>query len=130
MAAEPLHRADRFRVVIHEPRRPRVIGCSAVTSLALHRDDPPARVRLTRGVGKDRSLFAWRRSQHRGKDVPRDVTIDLLDAAGEPTMRWTLEAARPQRWEGPELDAATPGVALEHLELDHEDITWDANPDR
>jgi phage tail-like protein len=46
--------------------------------------------------------------------------ITLCDANGDPVITWQLRNVYPSKWEGPNLDASTGGIALEKLELIHE----------
>ncbi|WP_158893766.1 phage tail protein [Amycolatopsis anabasis] len=46
--------------------------------------------------------------------------ITLLDSRANPVTSWQLRNVYPARWDGPELDASTAGIAMETLELVHE----------
>jgi phage tail-like protein len=46
--------------------------------------------------------------------------ITLCDAKGTPVATWRLRNVFPAKWDGPELDAMTAGIAMEKLELVHE----------
>jgi phage tail-like protein len=46
--------------------------------------------------------------------------ITLCDANGKPVATWRLRNVYPAKWDGPELDAMTAGIAMEKLELVHE----------
>ena len=46
--------------------------------------------------------------------------ITLYDAGGKPVARWQLRNVYPSKWDGPELDARTAGIAMETLQLVHE----------
>ena len=46
--------------------------------------------------------------------------ITLCDAKGTPVSTWRLRNVYPAKWDGPELDALTAGIAMEKLELVHE----------
>lgn len=48
------------------------------------------------------------------------ATITLCDSHGEKVMSWTLRNVYPAGWDGPELNAATMGIATEKLKLMHE----------
>lgn len=93
-------------------------------------DDPSAERRrthspnleLSRGVTDDTSLWSWLRGWVDGDVDPQDVTVCLLDSAGDPVRGWVCRAARPVRWTGPHLVADRPAVATESLELAHEGV--------
>jgi phage tail-like protein len=46
--------------------------------------------------------------------------ITLCDSNGLPVITWQLRNVYPSKWEGPNLDASTGGIATEKLELVHE----------
>jgi phage tail-like protein len=46
--------------------------------------------------------------------------ITLCDARGTPVATWRLRNVYPAKWDGPELDTTTMGIAMEKLELVHE----------
>jgi phage tail-like protein len=46
--------------------------------------------------------------------------ITLCDANGSPVSTWRLRNVYPAKWDGPELDSMTAGIAMEKLELVHE----------
>jgi phage tail-like protein len=46
--------------------------------------------------------------------------ITLCDAKGMPVTTWRLRNVYPSKWDGPDLDAMTMGIAMEKLELVHE----------
>ncbi|MBY5931628.1 phage tail protein [Tateyamaria omphalii] len=52
-----------------------------------------------------------------------DVTIALVDAGGEETMRWTLKNAFPTKVTGTDLKAEGNEIAVEIVELAHKGIT-------
>lgn len=48
------------------------------------------------------------------------AVITLYSPTGDPVVAWTLRNVFPSKWEGPKMDAATSGIALESLTLVHE----------
>jgi phage tail-like protein len=48
------------------------------------------------------------------------AVVTLYSSAGEKVVDWTLRNVFPSKWEGPKMDAATAGIALETLVLIHE----------
>ncbi|GAA3435266.1 phage tail protein [Kutzneria kofuensis] len=46
--------------------------------------------------------------------------ITLFDSKAQKVASWSLRNVYPSKWDGPELDARTLGVAIESLQLVHE----------
>jgi phage tail-like protein len=74
-------------------------------------------VTLKRGVIGSSDLFAWLRAASQGEPEPRQVTITLVDEAGEAVVVWRLRNAQPAAWTGPHLRARHSAVAIEELRL-------------
>jgi phage tail-like protein len=83
----------------------------------------PRNVVLRRGLTDSADFFEWLDRIGLGQVVRRNLTITLLGPDGEPALLWDCRQAFPVRWSGPDLDAATPVVALETLELAHHGLT-------
>ena len=80
----------------------------------------PSNLTLKKGVMDPDLLREWYKGAF-GRAIERkNVSIVLLDSAGEVLRRWSFEKAYPVRWTGPELRAGTAAVAVESLELVHE----------
>jgi phage tail-like protein len=82
----------------------------------------PSNLVLKRGMMKADQLSAWQQEVASGKIALRNVSIILLDHAGDEARRWDFNEAYPVRWNGPELRAATGAVAIETLELVHKGL--------
>jgi len=59
--------------------------------------------------------------------VPRhalaiDGAIVLRDESGVEKIRWNFSEAWPSKWTGPSLSAGTAAVAVETLEITHEEL--------
>jgi phage tail-like protein len=122
---EPLFGTSHFRVLIGRGE----IGFSDVSRLSSETDAPDVVV-LRRALTQATELYEWRRRVAGGEDDRRDVTIEMLDAAGGAVVNsWRLVGARPQRWSGPSFDASGVAVAIEELELTYDDLVWLAAPD-
>ena len=52
----------------------------------------------------------------------KDVTVVLMDSAGDDKRRWTFQGAYPIKWTGPELKASSSAIAFESIELVHQGI--------
>jgi phage tail-like protein len=46
--------------------------------------------------------------------------ITLCNSNGTPVATWRLRNVYPAKWDGPNLDATTVGIAMETLDLQHE----------
>ena len=55
-----------------------------------------------------------------GADSGGTAVITLFAADGSKVMKWSLRNVYPTKWTGPELDAASVGIAKERLELVHQ----------
>ena len=83
-------------------------------------------ITLSRGISNDRELWDWRFSVATAKDPAtyrRNMSIVLLDDAGNEKIRWNLIHCWPTKWMGPSLDATADELAIETLEIAHEGIT-------
>ena len=81
-------------------------------------------VTLKKGVFKsDRKLWDWFNQIKMNTVKRKPVTISLLDAAGKPTMVWTLANAWPAKVTATDLKAQGNEVAVESIEIAHDGIT-------
>jgi phage tail-like protein len=85
----------------------------------------PATVTLRRGMTGDLEIQQWFDAARSGAPTAarRNVRVVLFDEAREPVFAWLLSGALPIRLEGPSLDAAATGVAIETLVLVAEAIS-------
>ncbi|MGK7877652.1 MAG: phage tail protein [Xenococcaceae cyanobacterium] len=82
-------------------------------------------ITLTRGFTDDRELWDWRTLVLAAADPSkyrRNMSIVLLDDAGNEKIRWNLINCWPVNWTGPTLDATVDEFAIETLEIAHEGI--------
>ena len=79
----------------------------------------PSRLVLKRGLADADALWSWYRDVMNGSIVRKNVTIVLLNHAGEEKWRWVFRAACPVKWSGPEFRAGTAEIAFESIELVH-----------
>lgn len=78
---------------------------------------------LRRGVSDSLAFWKWIESTILGQKIERkNGAIVMLNRDGSPAIRWTFERAWPTRYEGPELDATSNGIAIEAIELAHDGI--------
>ncbi|MCU1670261.1 MAG: hypothetical protein JWP40_3188 [Blastococcus sp.] len=83
----------------------------------------PRNVTLRRGLTDSADFWDWLDQVGLGLVIRRNLTIMLLGVDGEPALLWDCRGAFPVRWSGPELNATSPVVAFETLELAHHGIT-------
>ncbi|GGN04538.1 phage tail protein [Streptomyces fuscichromogenes] len=80
-------------------------------------------IRLTRPLTPDTSKVAkWISSVQTGIERPTGQ-ITALRADGSEVARWGLLDVLPVSWQGPSLDAGSPSVATEVLEIAHHGFT-------
>lgn len=78
-------------------------------------------VTLKRGI-VDIHLWQWMRTVLTGATQKSQVAIVLLDESKQPVARFTLRNAWPRKWEGPALSAKGTDIAIESLEIVHEEL--------
>jgi phage tail-like protein len=76
-----------------------------------------------RGLGDQRALWSWYWDVMHGRVQRKNVSVLLLDSAGEEKRRWNFESAYPVKWVGPEFRAVASEVAVESLELVHKGLS-------
>jgi phage tail-like protein len=79
-------------------------------------------ITLKRGITDSTELWVWRQTVVNGKAERRNVSIVLLDDTGMEKLRWNVRNAWPSKWTGPAFNASTAGIAVESLELTHEEL--------
>lgn len=81
---------------------------------------------LTLKVGYINStmLEGWHRnfSQKPGGVGRKNVSIVLLNLAGQEERRWSFTRCWPVKWEGPEFDASAAQILVESVEIAHEGL--------
>lgn len=83
---------------------------------------------LTRGVGFSEDLYLWHQGFLKGEGKRRNGLIFLANETRVPIKAWQFENGIPVKWSGPALNAATPAVAIEKLEITHEKLTLALSP--
>jgi len=74
-------------------------------------------ISLKRGITDSKDLWDWYLQGDR-----RDGSIVLLDENGAEKMRWNFLQAWPSKWTGPAFNATANSIAIESLEIAHEEI--------
>jgi phage tail-like protein len=78
---------------------------------------------LKRGMTSDLSLWKWMQETLEGKVTRRSISVVLLNDAGDEVMRFNFRDAWPVKWSGPILNAEASDVAIETLEIAHEELS-------
>jgi len=73
---------------------------------------------LERGLAAD-DLWIWAQATADGEVTRRNIRISLHDEAGQSGWAWLVSFALPVKWTLSDLDASSPNVAMESLELAH-----------
>ena len=79
-------------------------------------------ITLKRGITDSDELWKWRETVINGKTERRNGSIVLLDETGAEKIRWNFSNAWPSKWTGPALNATSTAVAVETLEITHEEV--------
>jgi len=79
-------------------------------------------ITLNRGITDSDELWKWRQTVIDGKTQRKNGSIVLRDETGAEKIRWNFLEAWPSKWTGPALNAGTAAVAVESLEITHEEL--------
>jgi phage tail-like protein len=79
-------------------------------------------ISLKRGITDSDELWRWRDAAVNGRTERRNGSIVLLDEKGEEKLRWNFCEAWPSKWTGPSFNATGNSVAIESLEIMHEEL--------
>ena len=80
-------------------------------------------ISLKRGITDSDELWKWRQTVVDGKTERRNGSIVLLDEKGAEKVRWNFTNAWPCKWTGPAFNATGNSIAVETLEIMHEELT-------
>lgn len=83
----------------------------------------PANISLKTGITDSTALWSWYRDVAGGKVQRKNISIVLMDGAGQEQRRWNFMRAYPVKWVGPEFKALGSEVAIEAMELAHDGIS-------
>ena len=83
---------------------------------------------LMRGCIQDATYWEWADRVARGIDDQRNGSVVLMNEAHKDVMRWNFRNGRPGKHEGPSLKASDNAVAIERLEIIHEELTLELEP--
>ena len=79
-------------------------------------------ITLKRGITDSDELWKWRNTVIDGRTERKNGSIILLDEAKQEKIRWNFFNAWPSKWTGPALNSTSTAVAVETLELTHEEV--------
>lgn len=79
-------------------------------------------ITLKRGITDSDKLWRWRQSVVDGRPERKNISIVLLNEAREEKWRWNLRRAWPTKYTAPTLNATSNDVAVETLEITHEEV--------
>lgn len=80
-------------------------------------------ISLKRGVTDSDELWKWRLTAVNGKTERKNGSIVLLDEKGTEKIRWNFSNAWASKWTGPAFNATGNSIAVETLEITHEEIS-------
>ena len=81
-----------------------------------------ANIRMSRAFTGDRALYDWYAAQKQ-QPIRIDGRITMVDRHGTQIAAWTFSNGFPVKWELSELDASKNEVAIETIEIAHEELT-------
>ena len=74
-------------------------------------------ITLKWGLSDNRELWEWLQTAASGEVVRRNISVILVNAGGQETLRWNLVNAWPCQWRAAPLDAMKNEVAIESMVL-------------
>jgi phage tail-like protein len=77
---------------------------------------------LKRGLTTSHELWDWHWDVTQGTIQRKNLSVVLMDSAGEERVRWNFEQAYPVKWTGPSLRASGNELAVESLEFAHKGL--------
>jgi len=80
-------------------------------------------ITLKRGVTDSDELWKWRLTAVDGKVERKNGSVVLLDETGAEKIRWNFSNAWPTKWTGPAFNSTGNSIAVESLEITHEELT-------
>ncbi|HKQ79333.1 MAG TPA: phage tail protein [Blastocatellia bacterium] len=80
-------------------------------------------VTLKRGITDSDELWKWRLTVVNGKAERKNGSIVLLDDTGAEKLRWNFTNAWPSKWTGPSFNSTSAAIAIEQLEITHEELS-------
>jgi phage tail-like protein len=83
----------------------------------------PSNVTLKKGITDSTAMWSWYHDVMRGKIERKNISIVLMDSAGQEQRRWNFRRAYPVKWTGPDLRANNSEVAVETVELAHDGLS-------
>jgi phage tail-like protein len=82
----------------------------------------PSNLTLKKGMTTTKTLWTWYCDVMQGKVERKNVSVMLMNSAGDEVQRWNFQKAYPVKWVGPNLKASAAEVAIETLELAHDGL--------
>ena len=79
----------------------------------------PSNLILKHGLMDAEAIWQWEQQMLRGDIRRHNVSIILMNSAGQDKWRWEFQDAFPVKWSGPDLRASSAEIAIETLELAH-----------
>jgi phage tail-like protein len=79
-------------------------------------------ITLKRGITDSDELWQWRLTVINGRAQRKNGSIVLRDESGAEKIRWNFAEAWPTKWTGPSLNSTANAVAIETLEITHEEL--------
>jgi phage tail-like protein len=77
------------------------------------------RIVLKRGITRTKDLWEWYEGVLNGNIERKTGTIVLYHTTGYEICRWNFVGAYPVKWNGPDMNSTSSGVAIESIELVH-----------
>jgi phage tail-like protein len=77
-------------------------------------------IKLKWGITDSKDLYSWFMDAVQGKIHRKNLSVILIDTAGDDKVRWNFSDAWPSAYSGPDFNATKTEVAIESLTLVYE----------
>ena len=80
-------------------------------------------ISLKWGITDSMEIYNWHQEAVKGNILRKNISIIVIDEAGNDKARWDFAAAWPTKYDAPDFNAKGNEVAIESLEIVHEGMT-------
>lgn len=80
-------------------------------------------ITLKWGITDSMEIYDWHKATVDGNIIRKNISIIVVDEAGNDKARWNFVSAWPTKYDAPDFDAKGNDIAIESLEIVHEGMS-------